>query len=578
MIDKGVNINMILTNRQTGYPSVDRPWQKFYKNEEHDMPLPDQSMYSFLRKNNEDNLNGIALNYFGRRISFGSLFLTVDRVASALQSFGIHKGEIVSLCALNTPEFIYLFYALNKIGAVINWIGLTSPEADIREQLVSTECRIVFTVSVAYDLIEKASEKTNVARIFCIPVENSLPWFLRLFAQFKRGKHKNDWNEIIRSHSDTVMHESDGKDLAMITYTGGSTGAPKGVMLSNSALNSYYINFNIANSNGISSYHRGDRYLSGAPLFLAIGASCCCHGPLCHGMELVLAPDPGPDAVSDIIFKQKVNHIITGRLVIERFVENLRRRKTNISYVLSIMYGGEKVSEAWEKSITESLSEYHTVAPVKNGYGMTETSAAILISTGESGELMVPLANVNVKVVDPDDCYRECGYGCEGELCFSSDTLMNGYFGKDKETSEVLFEEKGVKWIKTGDLAEITSDGLIRITGRIKRIYYKLDTNKIQIRVYPMRIEETIMENKDVKKCAVVGVKDDIMAYRSIAYVILEEKTKNIDNIKAQINALCIAKLPDSHIPDKYIFVDEFPYTRAGKVDYRTLEKRAISS
>lgn len=120
----------------TGYPSIDKPWLKYYTKKAPAIPSPDMSMYAFLRENNKSNLEYTAMNYYGRKISFRVLLEKIDDVASALLSLDINKGDIVSLCALNIPEFVYLLYALNKIGAISNWIGLNSPIADLHEQLV----------------------------------------------------------------------------------------------------------------------------------------------------------------------------------------------------------------------------------------------------------------------------------------------------------------------------------------------------------------------------------------------------------------------------------------------------------
>ena len=180
-----------------------------------------------------------------------------------------------------------------------------------------------------------------------------------------------------------------------------------------------------------------------------------------------------------------------------------------------------------------------------------------------------------VKVVNPNDESQEYGYDTEGELCLSAETLMNGYYNNEKETSDVIFERDGVRWLKTHDLATISRDGIIKITGRIKRIYSRLTSDKIQVRVYPMRIEETLISNKLVHECAVVGIKDTILAYRSVAFIVLSDKTAIAENAQKQIEVYAHEHLPDSHWPDEYVFIEKMPITRAGKVDYRALEKEA---
>ena len=206
---------------------------------------------------------------------------------------------------------------------------------------------------------------------------------------------------------------------------------------------------------------------------------------------------------------------------------------------------------------------------------MTETCGASLISLPNEHRGLIPNGMVSVKIVDPDDFTKELGYDTVGELCVSSDTVMRGYYKNEEETQEVIFEEDGVRWLRTRDLATISPEGTIKITGRIKRIYYRLTSDRVAVRVYPMRIEEALFKEGSVRDAAVVGIKDDVMAYRTIAFLIVKDASEDRNEIKERLDTYCVANLPDNHMPDEYIFVDEFPITRAGKVDYKKLEEMA---
>ena len=567
--------------RMTGYPSIDKPWLKYYSETANSqkVPSPDCSMIDFLRQCNAENLDFTALNYFGAKTSYRRLFEDVERTAAALQKHGVKKGDFVSLCGLNTPEFVILLYAMNKVGAVSNWLGLTSPVSDLKEQLVSTGTKLVFAVDLAYDIMKEAAQGTKVETIIAVPLSASMPILLRVPYGLKNRRPKLEtisWETFLSSTEGEMPKtvEVKGDDLAMIEYTGGSTGVPKGVMLSNKNLNSYYVNFNKANSCGLSNYQKGDTYLACVPLFLAFGVSTC-HGPLSHGMTLILAPDPKPETLGKLIMNKKPNHIAAGRVQIDGFIRAADRAKIDLSFIRSIMYGGEASNTNWEQDVANSLLKYRMKAPILNGYGMTECSACILVATKECPEGLLPLGNVNAKITDPDDPQTELGYDMEGELCLSSDTVMMGYYKNNAATEEVIFEENGQRWLRTKDLATISPDGTIHITGRIKRIYHKLSAEKVDIRVYPMRIEECISSLSEIEKCAVVGIKDDKTAYRTIAYLILKEGAGDHESVREKVNEHCKANLPGSHIPDEYAFVSEFPLTRAGKIDYRLLEKMA---
>ena len=566
-----------MEKKLTGYPSIDKPWLKYYSGAIPATVDPDCSMWEFLRKCNQHKERYFALNYFGRRISYGELFNQIDRVACALRALGVKPGDVISICPLNTPEFIFLLYATNKIGAVSNWIGITSPISDLHQQLKSTGSRIVFTVNLAYPQIAEAAKDSPVEKIINVPLEVSMPTLMKTALALK-NRHANKfgiaWSEFLKcANNEATPAKINSVDTALIEYTGGSTGVPKGVMLSTKAMNSYYVNCVGLSQSGIIPYREREKLLCGVPLFLAFGASSCCHGPLCHSMELVLAPDPSPDAGIKIIIQSQSNHIVAGRVVVEALVETAGKKNVDLSFIRSIIYGGEETNKAWEHAMTKELMAHHVNSPLLNGYGMTETSAAILVAPDNETDGLVPFSNVNIKIVDPDNEANEYSYNTEGELCLSADTLMLGYFGHEAETKSLIFEEGGVKWLKTHDLATISPDGIIRITGRIKRIYSKLTSDGIQIRVYPMRIEEALIQNELVRECAVIGVKDDVLAYRSVAYIRLSDESKDTESAREQLDVYCRANLPESHWPDEYHFIDAFPTTRAGKVDYRTLEK-----
>ena len=328
----------------TGFPSIDKPWLKYYKDVDIHTPDPNTSICRFLYENNKDNLSDTALNYFGRKISFGELFENIDKVASALLALGVKPGEIVSICALNTPEFVYLLYAVNKIGAVSNWIGLTSPEVDLHNQLVSTDSKVVFTVDVAYELITKSAKDSSVEKIISVPLVNSMPIAVKTIAKMKNKSRLSGgipWKAFIKSATGKADHaDLNADDMAIIEYTGGSTGVPKGVMLSNKNLNSYYISFFVANHSALSAFNRGDVYLLIVPLFLGFGMSCC-HTPLQHPMSLLLAPDPSPDEGANVVLKYRPNHITVGRLMIESLIQITNRKQADLAFLKTVLYGGE---------------------------------------------------------------------------------------------------------------------------------------------------------------------------------------------------------------------------------------------
>mgnify|MGYP002624722372 CR=1 FL=1 len=561
----------------TGYPSIDKPWLKYYSEEAINAPLPDCSMYEYLYDCNKDYLGNTALNYFGKKITYKKLFENIDKVAAALQANGVKKGDIVSVCTLTAPETIYLLYAINKVGAVSNWLGLTSPVQDLHNQLDSTDSKLVFVVEMAYDTIVEAAKDTKIEKIVSVPIEFSMPTAIKAAASLK-NKHPvlNDisvrWKDFIESGTNTVFKPVviDGNEMAVIIYTGGTTGIPKGVMLSSNAANAYPAQYRKADN--MFFIKREHRFLCVLPPFIAVGLFSCINIALCIGTELIVYPDPKPESISDLFVKYKPNHFCGSPLHMNAIINDERVNGMDLSFLYSAVYGGEHASEIWEESVSNFLKKHGSRFGIINGYGMTETGGAVAITPHYINGLYLFVKN-NIKIVDPDS-FEELKYNNEGEVLISTPTMMIGYYNSTEATNEIISIQEKHKWLRTGDLGYVSENGSIKITGRIKRIYWRKYIDTV-VRVYPMRTEEELIKSDNVERCTVVGKKDEIVGYRSIAFIILKDKSANTETVKSSLEKLSRDNLPESHIPDEYIFVDSFPLTRAGKVDYRALEKMA---
>lgn len=254
----------------------------------------------------------------------------------------------------------------------------------------------------------------------------------------------------------------------------------------------------------------------------------------------------------------------------EAMIKNEQVQKMNLSFAKSVAYGGDGMSKEWEEKISHFLRVHHAPYGVMKGYGMTEMAAPICIS-GCLGDEMIPLFCNNVKILDIDTG-EELGYNQEGEICISGPTMMMEYYKNSEATREIVFEENGEKWLRTGDLGHVTKEGYFRLTGRLKRILWSIGADKTPSRVYPMEIENVLSRHSAVDKCAVVGRINGEKGYLVIAYVTL--KSKDIgDNVEKELRQLCRQELKENAWPFEYHFVEKLPTTGAGKIDFRTLEK-----
>lgn len=342
-------------------------------------------------------------------------------------------------------------------------------------------------------------------------------------------------------------------------------------MISNTDANAFHEHYR--HSPDVYICHRRDKFLTNLPPYIAFCTFACIHNPLSFGAQLILCPDPKPESFPQLVLKYKPNHFCCTRLHIDELMKYPKCENADLSFIYEAIYGGAKETSEWEQHVSAFLHKHKCQYDIINGYGMTETAGAFAV-VHSGNHKMVPYVKNNVMIIDPDSGI-ELKYNEEGEVCVSSPTLMLGFYKNSQETERDLFIHNNEKWYHSGDIGSVSSDGELTIKGRIKRIYCRISKEGAIVRVYPMRIEEELSKSIYIDNCAVIGKKDNDVAFLSVAYIILKDKTANKKIVENELNNLCCDKLPPSHIPDKYVFIEEFPVTRAGKIDYKALEKMA---
>ena len=260
---------------------------------------------------------------------------------------------------------------------------------------------------------------------------------------------------------------------------------------------------------------------------------------------------------------------------IEALMKNKKVQRTNLFYAKTIAYGGDGMNKSWETDMFHFLKEHHAPYGLMNGYGMTEMAGPVCTSNHKFHVMLLFFCN-NIKILDIDTG-EELGYDQEGEICVSGPSMMMEYYKNPEATREIIFEENGTRWLRTGDLGHVTKEGYFRLTGRLKRILWSIGVDKTPSRVYPMEIENVLSRHSAVDKCAVVGRLNGEKGYLVIAYVTLKSKDTG-DNVEKELRQLCRQELKENSWPFEYHFVEKLPATGAGKIDFRTLEKWAENS
>ena len=568
----------------TGYPSIDKPWLKYYSEEEKKWNIKKSTIFEYIFERNKDNLDEIALLYLGKKVSYRMLFKNIDKAARAFRSIGINEGDRVAVCSVTTPEIIYAIYGLNKLGATVNLLEPRNNAERIKEYLLMSECKYMIMLDICYSKIQSILNDINLEKIIVVSPTDSASLINKIgcYITQKRpeiptGNMYEKWKELMSKYKqdekDIKPAVYDAKRPAAIVYTGGTTGVPKGAMLSDDAINHIAEFARISTDIG---KERQESFLGIMPPFIAYGLCCGIHGPLSVGNRIVVIPNFKPENFTKLVLKYRPNHFIG----VPSFFDKLAsyEKKIDLSFIKCIIAGGDKMPVETEKKVNSFLARNNSTVRIHKGYGMTEMASGVAITTNicnKEGCTGIPLIGNNAKIIDFEKG-QELTYGQQGELCISTPTTMLGYLNNEEETVKVIeIDGNGEKWVHTGDIAYIDEDGCIFIIDRVKRMIIRPDGHN----VFPSQIENVIMNCNAVEKVAVVGMHDDKGSSGKwpVAYVVLKNEHKVSEELTRQeIIDLMNKKLPERDKAEKIFFIDDLPLTPIGKVDYIALEKQSV--
>lgn len=610
--ERNLYLKKILTGEAEGAlqgkPSLDKPWLRVYSDEAIMAPVPEMTAYRYLYENNKGHLDAVALNYFGEKVTYKELFEKIDDMVKSFTSSGIKKGDTVCICCTNTPEIVYIFYALSKIGAVADIIDPRINENVMYKYLSDVNTKLFMCLDISLPKYYNIIENTTVEKVVSLPVLEALPAPKKAFAMASQLitaiKEKKELPPKVKfpnkekymtfsqfkklGQNGVVMEEAYEPDRPVaIIHTGGTTGIPKGAVLSNDNLNSLVHQLRHTDLR----FEKDQTWLSLMPPCVAYGLANGMHLSLSCGMQSILIPTYEPEKIDDMILKWKPNRLACSPAHWEYFARSKKLKGKDLSFIINPIEGGDAINIELEKDVNEILEKQGCKDKLRKGYGLSETCAALSVAsasvdyTSLYASVGFPLVNTNIKICEPIDSEKEVdindivelGYGQIGEICAQSDNVMLGYFNRETENKHTLrLHPDGKVWIHTGDLGLVTEDGRLFHKGRTKRIVIRFDGTK----VYPLDIESVIASHPAVSLVAVVGVKDSLHEQGELpkAYIVLKDGYKNSMQIRDEIKDLCERNLIDYMIPFDYEVIDEMPYTPLGKVNFMELKKRQIET
>ena len=556
-----------------------RPWLKHYPSGvEPDVIFPSKAIGDVFTETVERWKNHTAVIFYGEKISFKELKDRVDRFAAGLAALGIKKGERVALLLLNSPEYLVSFYAVTKIGAVVTPISPVYVSSEIKHQLEDSGAETLICQDILYEGYEKSG--VPLKHVILTNIADSLPTLTKLMGKTvlrgvyqkmatpspeilrKEGMYR--MQDIIKSSAPNppeVEIEAD-KDLLVLPYTGGTTGPPKGVM--------------ITHANAVANLYQTRKFLpmledgketliAYMPYYHAAGQNVGVIVGVLMGFTQVTITSPEVDDIISSIIKYKASWFVGAPTMFEMLKDYEKTNRVAWKKLKVIVAGADSLhietAKDWEERTGTRITE---------GYGMTETTATTHmdpVGKEKYGSIGVPIPGTMSAILDPDED-KFLPPGELGEIVsWGPQVTHSGYWKRADATKECEAVIDGKRWWRTGDLGKMEEDGYFYVYDR------KRDLIKYKgLRVFAREVEEVIKAHPDVKEVGVIAVPDRVVGHNVKAVIVLEGDARGRVS-EADIVAFCQDKLAHYKIPKIIELVGEIPKTDIGKVSRREIRE-----
>ena len=555
----------------TGYPSIDKPWEKYYREKPVREIETEQTIYEMVFNANKDNMTDSALGYMGIEWTFQKLKEETDRAADAFIKSGLKMGDVVLLGVSNCPQAVVTLLALNKIGVVSKWFDIRAGEIDIRDYANDSNCKYIIAFDMLIPKIEKILNDTNLEKVIIIHPTDSLSRTMQFIYSLKAKKLPNDsryvrFNKFVSEgtyNSNIKCVSFDKSRPSIMIQSSGTTGKPKIIVHSDNSATSCARELAYSDL----PIEFGKTLLNALPPWIAYAIGQATLYPLTMGAKVELSPTFEPNTVEKYLGKFTISFAAPFhyRYIRDNYNKLSKKKLAAIEKADCLASGGDKISVEENRQFEEL---FHTV--FVNGYGNNEGWGCLTVNSVKNnkyGSVGIPKFNETVISYDNEN-EKELPYGENGEICALANTTFLYYEGNSEETANVKkVHPDGKVWIHTGDLGCIDKEGFITLGGRARRVIVR---QGFKISAYT--IEDKICQHTDIKECVAVEVKDAEEEHVPMAYMVLNDTNKDKSTVKAELEAFCNKELKEYEIPKYFMFVDELPYTQNGKYDFRKLE------
>ncbi len=547
-------------------------------------PYPETTMFGAIELSAKRVPQAPALDFMGKITTYAKLVEKIEDAAKAFVNYGIKKDDVVTVCMPNTPQAIVCLYALNRIGAIANMVHPLSSQKNITFYLDYSESKMILTLDQFYEKVLKAvGEAERDVVILTARIQNELPFIKSVAYKYLKNKENNKfptrekdivWADFVKTGKDVTLPpvQFSKEKTAVILYSGGTSGTPKGIQLSDFNFNA--LGMQVAEISGCNLDY-GCKFLSVMPVFHGFGLGIGIHTVLENGALSILIPQFTKESYAKAVLKNKPNFIAGVPTLYEALLKVDVFKGADLSFLIGVFSGGDALSPELKKRADAFFKEHNANLQIREGYGLTEcvtASCVTPVDRSKVGSIGVPLRDMQYRIVEPGT-FNYLPAGEMGEIILTGPTLMLGYMKADEENAKTMRkDENDTTWLFTGDMGSMDEEGFVYFKQRMKRLIVTSGYN-----VYPSHIENILDKHEAVDCSCVIGVKDPYKMQRVRAYIALKNGFEANDETKEKILEYCKEYLDVFERPKEIIFKDELPKTLVGKVAYHTLEEEAAA-
>lgn len=522
---------------------------------------PNAGVYEYACQRGHAYTDRVALWFYEKKMTFRQLFTYIDYAADHLYQLGVRQGTVVTIHLPNCPQAVIAFYAAAKLGAICSMVHALTPCDALRENINFTESQFLITHRLdCLGIVENG---------ILVDISHYMGFGARLLYRLKNKTETKQsvavfeaWERPCAQQAVFPQENTLGPKCAVYLHSSGTTGTPKTILLSHSALNNC-----VANTADF--FEDGDMAnqvsLGVLPLFHGFGLAMDVHRNISHGSQLVLVPRWKASTAVKLIKKHKVTLMVGVPTMYYALLREPNFKGKKISQLSKCYVGGDTVSPELIDAFEARLGGGHRMFA---GFGLTEATTTNCVNSYlhyKAGSCGYPVRNTTVAVLSDTGTLSNQG---EGELLISSPTMMMGYLKNDEATNAAMYNANGKQWIRTGDCAQIDEEGYIHFKRRIKNVIIRNGYN-----IYPDQVESVIRNVPQVTDVCVVGVLDEVLHTQRVRAVVILETEADQTVAKAAIQKECLRMLPRYSVPGEVVFIPAFPKNVMGKIDRKELSQ-----